>query len=266
MKHRLANAILGLLCIAVPTSLRADDDTLRDLSTNAIPGEVAKWDGAAWRLAHDNVGVDAVVAGSGLSAVSSNGTVNIAVQYCGSGTNTTVARSDHDHDAYTSGLRYAGRLYHAWEGPNWEETIDLTAFSSNFIRMVGVAGAGYVDGGAGHSLYLSMWDNASSTWRTTTLVPEESIRSLDLLLSPPLIQVVGPSLPPSVRGTVVGATRTQGGQGATTSEAFFYEFNCTTTNSLLLKITSSGMHHGHSGCDIRFYVFQPPMSSPSEGL
>ncbi len=45
----------AVLAAALAAQCPADDDTLRDLGTNAVPGEVAKWDGAAWRLAHDDV-------------------------------------------------------------------------------------------------------------------------------------------------------------------------------------------------------------------
>ena len=81
-----------LLSVSLPVTLHGDDDTLRDLGTNAVPGETAKWDGAAWRLAHDNVGVDAVVAGAGLSATSSNGTTTVRVTFGSAGTNDLVAR------------------------------------------------------------------------------------------------------------------------------------------------------------------------------
>lgn len=35
----------AVLAVALVAQCRADDDTLRDLGTNAVPGEVAKWDG-----------------------------------------------------------------------------------------------------------------------------------------------------------------------------------------------------------------------------
>jgi hypothetical protein len=38
-------AIALLLLTAQAATLRADDDTLRDLGTNAAPGAIPKWDG-----------------------------------------------------------------------------------------------------------------------------------------------------------------------------------------------------------------------------
>lgn len=88
----MRTAPLLLALIATIASVFADDDTLRDLGTNAVPGEIAKWDGGDWRLAHDNVGVDTVVAGPGLAANSSNGTTTVSVTFGSSGTNSLVAR------------------------------------------------------------------------------------------------------------------------------------------------------------------------------
>ena len=55
----------------------ADDDTLRDLGTNAAPGEIPKWDGTQWRNAHDNV--TTVIAGPGMTSGMTNNQATIAV-------------------------------------------------------------------------------------------------------------------------------------------------------------------------------------------
>ncbi len=56
-------------------------DTLLNLGDTAAPGEVPKWDGEQWRNAHDNVGIDQVETGSGLSATNTNGTVHLSLLY-----------------------------------------------------------------------------------------------------------------------------------------------------------------------------------------
>jgi hypothetical protein len=67
----------------------ADDDTLRDLGTNAAPGEIPKWDGTQWRNAHDNI--TTVNAGAGLSGTMTNGEITVAVTFGGQRTNNLVA-------------------------------------------------------------------------------------------------------------------------------------------------------------------------------
>jgi hypothetical protein len=62
---------------AIPA--HADDDTLRDLGTNAAPGEIPKWDGSQWRNAHDNI--TTVNAGAGLSGTMTNGAITLVVVY-----------------------------------------------------------------------------------------------------------------------------------------------------------------------------------------
>jgi hypothetical protein len=76
-----------------------DDDTLGDLS--CADGEIAKWGGAAWLCAPDEMGdggIAAVTAGAGLTGGGAGGPVTLTVAFDGSGTADTVARSDHDHD------------------------------------------------------------------------------------------------------------------------------------------------------------------------
>ena len=67
-----------------------DDDKLRDLGTNAAPGEIPKWDGSQWRLSHDDI--TTIEAGSGLIRVGADKTVTLSAELGGSGTNTAIAR------------------------------------------------------------------------------------------------------------------------------------------------------------------------------
>ena len=67
----------------------ADDDTLRDLGTNAAPGEIPKWDGTQWRNAHDNV--TTVNAGPGLTGGMTNNQITVTVAFGGTRTNNLVA-------------------------------------------------------------------------------------------------------------------------------------------------------------------------------
>jgi hypothetical protein len=78
-----------------------DDDSLAGITCN--PGEIIEWDGVAWICALDDVGSDgdvtAVYAGEGLTGGGESGPVTLTVLFDGSGAASTVARSDHDHDA-----------------------------------------------------------------------------------------------------------------------------------------------------------------------
>jgi len=81
--------VLMMFILTVVGSLRADDDTLRDLGTNAAPGEIPKWDGTQWRNAHDNI--TAVTVGPGLSGGMTNGEITVGVTFGGQRTNNLVA-------------------------------------------------------------------------------------------------------------------------------------------------------------------------------
>ncbi|MGD2178350.1 MAG: hypothetical protein PVG71_11065, partial [Anaerolineae bacterium] len=81
-------------------------DTGYRLPQTCNNGEIAEWNGAAWVCSTDDVGsgngggdITAVNAGAGLLGGGPSGDVTLDVDFAGSGTAETVARSDHDHDA-----------------------------------------------------------------------------------------------------------------------------------------------------------------------
>ncbi len=70
-----------------------DDDTLAKLM--CAPGQVAKWNGTTWACAADEDSQPVYTAGDGLVLAGNQ----FSVAFAGTGTATTAARSDHDHDA-----------------------------------------------------------------------------------------------------------------------------------------------------------------------
>jgi hypothetical protein len=74
------------------------------LPQSCANGKIAKWNGSAWACADDDTGtggsgdITAVYAGDGLTGGGASGDVTLAVAFAGSGSATTVARSDHAHD------------------------------------------------------------------------------------------------------------------------------------------------------------------------
>ncbi len=84
-----------------------DAITLSLASTYRLPqtcagGQIAEWNGATWICGDDDVGsgggegdITAVQAGDGLTGGGASGPVTLTVDFAGSGTATTVARSDH---------------------------------------------------------------------------------------------------------------------------------------------------------------------------
>lgn len=87
---KLQLALAWMMPMALTTLVAADSDALRDLGTNAAPGEIPKWDGSQWRNAHDDI-TTVIAAGPGIAVTGTNKSVTISLDFGVPKTNATVA-------------------------------------------------------------------------------------------------------------------------------------------------------------------------------
>jgi hypothetical protein len=124
---------------AAGTGLSLTDSTFSIAGSYQLPqtcssGQIAEWDGAAWLCAADDEGggdITAVEAGVGLTGGGDSGDVTLEADFAGTGSATTVARSDHHH----------------W-GESWSGSgVGLTLESSDDDGLRITAGSGILDNG-----------------------------------------------------------------------------------------------------------------------
>lgn len=143
-----------------------DDDTLGALSCSN--GQIAEWNGSAWVCADDDEGLTDVQGGDGLTRSASGGVVTLTVDFAGSGSATTVASSDHDHDAdYVNDD--AGEVGDAdvSAGALSPDRIDGTAWTSNNDGSGTGLDADLLDGQHASAFASDPHDHWGETWSGT---------------------------------------------------------------------------------------------------
>lgn len=135
-----------------------DDDTLAALM--CAPGEVAKWNGAAWVCAEDTG--PAYTAGAGL-VLTGNA---FSVAFAGTGSANTAARSDHDHDAtYVN----EGQPNSITSAMIWDGAVTVWDLRDGAVTAVKIADGATLaeildDDGAGSGLDADLLDGYDSTY------------------------------------------------------------------------------------------------------
>jgi len=155
------------------TSIKIQDATIQfaDIAPNgASEGQVMKYVGGQWVARDDSVGgagaIEGVWGGTGLTGGASSGSVTLAVDFGGSGADTTVARSDHHHDAayvnegqdssVTSAMLVDGTILFADIGQNgaadgqvmkWSDASAAWVAANDSVGSGGSGGGGWTDDG-----------------------------------------------------------------------------------------------------------------------
>jgi hypothetical protein len=177
--------------------------------------QVAQWDGLAWGCVSPNGSdITAVYAGDGLTGGGDTGAVTLTVTFSGTGAATSVARSDHDHDAaYTL-------IGHTHPGTDITSPVAQAVSATTAITATWAATATFARNadlldGQHASAFWNVGGNAGTNPNTNYLGTSDNI-SLTLRVNGlPALQLVPDVTSPNLIGGYAGNEVSAGVAGAT---------------------------------------------------